>query len=68
MSNDRTAGTWDQIKSKLSAHWGKLTVEDLCHMRGRDAVSARTPPAGSEADALTPDQSPVDPFTPFLTT
>ena len=59
MNKDRTA-TWDQItwgriKSTLSAHWGKLTVEDLCLLQCRSEARTPMPPTHSQAGALTPD-------------
>lgn len=47
MSNDRIASTWDQIKKKLNAHWGKLSVEDLCLQHARSELSSGTRPADS---------------------
>lgn len=55
MSNDWTA-TWDQIKSKLSAHWGKLSVEDLRLLQSRSEAGSRTPRADSQPEALTRDR------------
>jgi hypothetical protein len=61
MSTDRTASTWDQIQNKLSAHWGKLTVEDLCLAYGGGETGARTPLADSQPEALMPGRLTLAP-------
>jgi len=35
MNNDRTAGTWHQIKGKVKEQWGKLTDDDLTQLEGK---------------------------------
>jgi hypothetical protein len=54
MSNDRT-GTWDQIKSKLDAHWGKLSVEHLCLRQSRSQADSRPCAAKAQPEALMPE-------------
>ena len=56
MSNDRMAGIWEQIQNKLSAHWGKLTVEDLRFVHGPGESGAKTHLADCEPEALPPDR------------
>lgn len=56
MSSNRIVGTWDRIQNKLSAHWGKLTVEDLCRTQSPGETQASTPWADSEPESLVPDR------------
>ena len=35
MNNDRTEGTWHQIKGKMKEKWGKLTDDDLTQIEGK---------------------------------
>ena len=35
MNNDRTAGTWKQIKGKVKEQWGKLTDDEIDQLQGR---------------------------------
>lgn len=56
MSSNRTVGTWDRIQNKLSAHWGKLTVDDLCLTQSPGETQTRIPLADSEPKALVPDR------------
>lgn len=54
MSDDRITVGSDQIKNKLTAHWGKLSVEDLCVMQVRSDLSSATPAADSADATLAP--------------
>lgn len=57
MSSERTAGTWDQFKNKLSAHWGKLTLDDLRLTHRSAEPASRAPPADCESETLMADRA-----------